>query len=195
MTHISDETDLLDRLVTRLRERQRRYHKIAHVEAVIRSVRELAEHEEISDLGAVIAAAFYHDAIYEPQHPANERASARLARRDLARLGWADERIGEVSSMIEGTATHLDPPDVDAAVLFDADLAILGADGDVYDTYSAAVRDEYRHLDDAEWRAGRPTVLQGFLDRSAIFATATGRDRWETAARANLSREIASLPG
>ena len=87
--HVSTDTSLLTRLVGRHREKHRRYHTVAHVEAVVGAVIELDAQEPADDLGAVVAAAIYHDAVYEPASPANERASARLARRDLAhaRLG------------------------------------------------------------------------------------------------------------
>ncbi len=191
--HVSDDIDLFDRLVTRHRERQRRYHRIGHVEAVLGHVESLAEQEPLDDHSAVVAATLYHDAIYESQHPANERASARLARRDLTALGWEEARVERVGTMVEGTRTHLDPPDTDTAVLFDADLAILGADAATYLAYVTAVRDEYSHLDTAEWRAGRIAVLTGFLERPSLYATASGRERWETLARANITSELDDL--
>jgi len=192
-THVSTDTELLDRLVSRHRERQRRYHRIEHVEAVLAHVAELAAVEPVDDLGVVVAAALYHDAIYESQHPANERASARLARRDLARLDWSADRIDRVGQMIEGTATHLEPADVATAVLFDADLAILGAAPDDYRVYISRIRDEYGHLDDGEWSAGRAAFLADIVERSEIYATASGRERWEDAARTNLRDELAAL--
>lgn len=195
LAHVSNDIELFDRLVSRHRERQRRYHRIGHVEAVLGHIDALAAQETLDDQGAVVAAALYHDAIYEAQHPANERASARLARRDLAALGWDEARAARVGAMIEGTRDHRDPADTDSAVLFDADLAILGADAETYRSYTAAVRDEYSHFDDGEWATGRQTVLAGFLDRESIFSTATGRDRWEAAARSNITTELEALRG
>lgn len=193
ITHVSTSTELFERLVSRHRERQRRYHRIDHVEAVLGHIDALVVDEPVDDLGAVVAAALYHDAIYEPQHPNNERASARLARRDLAAVGWDTERIEWVGELVEGTKTHLDPAGRDAAVLFDADLAILGSPADTYARYVAAVRDEYGHLDDGEWAAGRHVAMSAFLDRPTIYATATGRGRWEDAARSNITEELETL--
>lgn len=203
-THVSARTELLERLVVRHRERHRRYHGVAHVAWVIRHAIELAAGEAVADLDAVVAAAFYHDAVYEPTHPANERASARLARRDLASFEttgwhnstprpWTAARIDAVAAMIEGTDRHADPPDVDTAVLYDADLAVLAADVAGYDAYVTGVRAEYRHVNDDDWRSGRAAVLEAFLERAAIYATDTGRTRWEDRARANIASELASL--
>lgn len=192
--HIGAEQRLLDGLLARHREKQRRYHNATHVAWVIRHVEELAAVEPVDHLDAVVAAAFYHDAVYEPTHPANERASARLARRDLSALGWSHERAERVAAMIEATA-HAGSAEAsgDTAVLLDADLAILGADPAAYAAYVAGVRAEYRHVDDEQWSAGRSAILGGFLDRPAIYCTPAARDRWESRARANIADELAAL--
>lgn len=194
--HVTTDRTLLDRLLARHREKHRRYHTAAHVAWVIRHVDELASTEPIDHLDEVIAAAFYHDAVYEPTYPANERASARLARRDLASIGWDADAVERVGSMIEATehaATEAGGDTGDTAVLLDADLAILGADPAGYSTYATGVRAEYRHVTDDEWRTGRAAVLEAFLQRRAIYSTPSARDRWETRARANLSAELAGL--
>ena len=91
------------------------------------------------------------------------------------------------------TMAH-DPADADEAVLLDADLSILGAAPATYDRYVAAVREEYAHVDDAGWRAGRSGVLRGFLDRPQIYATASDAGpRRERGTCANLERELATL--
>ena len=192
--HIGADQRLLDRLLARHREKQRRYHTAAHVAWVIRHVEELGVVEPVDHLDEVVAAAFYHDAIYEPTHPANERASARLARRDLATLGWSDDRTERVGVMIEATAHQSpDAPSGDTAILLDADLAILPADPAAYSDYVSGVRAEYRHVDDDEWRTGRTSVLQGFIDHTSIYSTPTARERWERRARANIAAELAAL--
>lgn len=195
--HVSPDVDLLDRLLARHREKQRRYHTATHVAWVIRHVHEIHAVTPAIRLDEIIAAAFYHDAIYEPTHPANERASARLARRDLAGLGWADAAVERVGAMIEATA-HLSEAeaaaaDPDTAILLDADLAILGAEPGAYDAYVQGVRAEYRHVDDADWAIGRAGVIEGLLSRPAIYITAPAAQWWEARARANLAAELAGL--
>jgi predicted metal-dependent HD superfamily phosphohydrolase len=192
--HVSTDRRLLEGLLARHREKHRRYHTATHVAWVLRHVEELAASEPVEQLGEVAAAAFYHDAVYEPTHPANERASARLARRDLTALGWADDAVERVAAMIEATEHEASSePAGDTAVLLDADLAVLGADPAAYTTYVEQVRSEYRHVGDADWRVGRSQLLRTLLDRDAIFTTPTGRDRWESRARANLTAELATL--
>lgn len=190
---VSPDDSPLDGLLKRHRERHRRYHNVDHVVAVVRHVADLADHEPIDDLGLATAAAWYHDAVYEPRSPANERASARLARRDLTKLGWQEHRVDAVAAMIEATATHTDPADNHTAVLFDADLSILGAEPELYSAYAAAVRSEYSHVDDGAWATGRADVLAALLDRPAIYCTDTGSKRWESPARRNITAELSEL--
>lgn len=92
------------------------------------------------------------------------------------------------------TAAHEAPAGDDAAaVLLDADLAILASPPEQYTAYKAAVRGEYAHLDDAQWAAGRTAVLHSLGQRAVLFHTAQGRARWDAAARANIQDEIAGL--
>jgi predicted metal-dependent HD superfamily phosphohydrolase len=193
--HVTTQRSMLDGLLARHREKHRRYHTANHVAWVIRHVEELAATEPVDHLDEVVAAAFYHDAVYEPAYPANERASARLARRDLASIGWHDDAVERVGAMIEATEHGAPAEHVtgDTAVLLDADLAVLGADPAGYSAYVNGVRAEYRHVTDDDWASGRAAVLDGFLHRPTIFRTATGRDRWEARARANLTAELSGL--
>jgi predicted metal-dependent HD superfamily phosphohydrolase len=190
---------LLESLLARHREPHRHYHGIAHVAWVVRHVEQLARSEPVDDLDAVIAAAFFHDAVYDPTATDNEPASARLAERELAELGWAPQRCRAVAAMVEATAEHLGPgdrdTDHDTAVLLDADLAVLGSEPAAYQAYAAGVRAEYAHVAPEEWRAGRRRVLQALVDRDPLYATATARELWEARARANIAAEVASLTG
>jgi predicted metal-dependent HD superfamily phosphohydrolase len=55
------------------------------------------------------------------------------------------------------------------------------------------VRQEYAHVPDDLFRAGRAAVLAALLAAPALFRTAAGRRRWEHAARANVEAELAQL--
>ena len=101
--------------------------------------------------------------------------------------------------MVRATAGHLsdegadDDASTERQVLLDADLAILGSDPNAYAAYATGVRVEYGHLGDAEWSAGRATVLQHLLDREHLYVSAPARQWWDARARANLTAELASL--
>lgn len=181
-------------VLARHRESHRRYHTATHVMWVCRHVDRLVAAHPVTDLSALLAAAVFHDAVYEPSSATNEADSAALADTRLAELGWSDDRRSDVRRWILATAGHgAAHGDTATAVLCDADLAILGAPANEYLAYASGVRAEYAHVADDAWRTGRTHVLEHFLGLPSIYATSTMRDEREHRARANLTAEVASL--
>jgi predicted metal-dependent HD superfamily phosphohydrolase len=181
----------LDELRERHREPHRRYHTLEHLDEVLIAVRSLSD--LTTNLPAVRLAACFHDAVYQPSSPTNEIDSARLATDRLGALGLPGPMVDAVADLILTTAHHRAPPDSDAAVLADADLWILGAPAERYARYAVDVRAEYAHIDDDAWRAGRATVLDDFLARDHLYATARLRADREPTARRNLRDERRTL--
>ena len=179
-------------LLGRWTEPHRRYHDLAHLDAVLRNVDALAGEAEGAD--DVRLAAWFHDAVYDPTARDNEARSALLAATVLSGLRVPDPCTGEVVRLVTLTATH-DPGEGDrnGAVLCDADLAVLAGTEAAYVGYTDAVREEYAHLDDATFRSGRAAVLRSLLDRPALFRTEHGRTTWEGPARANVTAELSRL--
>jgi len=191
-------TEPLERLLGHYREPQRHYHTVAHLAAVLKAIDELAAHcagaDAPADLHAVLLAALFHDAVYDPTAGGNEEASALLAGRCADELGWAPSRRAEVERLVRATADHAAADtDTDAAVLIDADLSVLAAHPTAYTAYAVAVRAEYAHVDAAQWASGRAAVLRALLDRDHLFHTAHMRATAESRARANISAELATL--
>jgi predicted metal-dependent HD superfamily phosphohydrolase len=171
---------------------ERHYHTDAHLAAVLTVLDELWRGPGVVPAVAR-AAAWFHDAVYDPRASDNEAASARLAATELGRAGAPPEDVRDVERLILSTQTHELVEVAGAPELLDADLAVLGASGRSYDAYAAAIRREYAHLDAEVYRVGRLAVLTGLLERRRLFVTATGRRLFEARARANLEREIAQL--
>ena len=189
----------IDDVLIRYAEPHRHYHTATHIMFVLRHLHEVAAASGVSASPEVVAAALYHDAIYDPRSDDNEANSGTLAARDLAEVGWSAERCGSVASMIVATAGHLDDEfgiaddDIETAMLLDADLAILGADPGAYQAYVNGIRAEYAHVDDDQWRSGRTAVLQRFLQRPRLFVTAFMHRTYDPRAHANIGAELAAL--
>jgi predicted metal-dependent HD superfamily phosphohydrolase len=175
-------------------EPHRHYHTLDHIGALLML---LDRHiESGNDRDALSLAILYHDVVYEPARQDNEAASAAYAARHLAELGFPTDRAAKVNRCILATrhgqdATAVD--DADMALLLDLDLSTLAAPGHAYRSYAQAVRQEYIHVPDALYRAGRKRVLESFLTRESIYLTDRLRVLWERSARANLAAEIATL--
>jgi predicted metal-dependent HD superfamily phosphohydrolase len=181
-------------LLARYTEPQRHYHDVAHLADVLDRVDELRGYASFVDL--VRLAAWFHDVVYDPTRPDNEERSARLAEETLEELGVRKQLYVEVARLVLVTAAH-DPAldDRNGQVLCDADLAVLARPEPDYDAYVRAIRMEYAHVPEADFRAGRARILRALLDRTAIYATEPARADWETPARANLTRELGQLAG
>ncbi len=197
-------TRSFDNVLARHRQSHRHYHGVRHLRWVVRHALELiaapragqtgASQTGASDAGVIVAAAFFHDVVYDATRSDNEAASARVATRSLIELGWEPDRVDRVASMILATATHTSQPDdLDTAVLLAADLAVLAAEPSAYGDYVRGVRREYAHVSDTAWRAGRSGLLRGLLQREHIYDPGLGLDRWELRARANIAAELAEL--
>lgn len=179
-------------LLNRYGDPARHYHGIDHLETVLDAVGVLSEEADRPRL--VLLAAWYHDAVYDVRRDDNEERSAQLAEQTLACTDEDPLRIGEVARLVRLTERH-DPADGDAdgAVLSDADLSVLASDGLAYAAYASAVRAEYSHVSDEDFKAGRAAILEQLLSSASLYRTGLGRSRWEAAARRNLSHELAGL--
>jgi predicted metal-dependent HD superfamily phosphohydrolase len=172
-------------------EPHRRYHDLGHLAAVLGLVGELAA--AAVDPDAVRLAAWYHDVVYDPRRGDNEGVSAERARAGLRGL-VPPERVEEVVRLVLLTAGHDPAPDdANGAVLCDADLAVLAAPPGAYAAYASAVREEYGHLSDAEFTAGRTAVLEHLLALPALYRLPALAAEWTPRARANLAAELSLL--
>lgn len=177
-------------LGVRYTQAHRAYHSLMHVEDVLLRIEELQpppEHEL-----ALALAAWFHDAVYQPDRDDNEERSAYVAFDALQQAGASPDLMAEVMRLIRITANHtVEPDDVAGEVLCDADLAILGAPREKYVQYAQAIRQEYIHVPQAEYHAGRSGALQSFLEREHIYRTPYAREHWEAQARENMASEVA----
>lgn len=189
------------RLDDRLRERleaaygdpSRGYHDRLHLAEVLGHVDELMPSDDPAR-ETVLLAAWFHDAVYEGRPGDDEQRSADLAGQVLTALGVPGQRVGEVRRLVLLTAGHDPAPgDVDGAVLSDADLAILASEPERYGRYVRSVRAEYPHVPEEMFRAGRAAVLRALDAAPHLYRTPPARERWEAAARSNVTRELADL--
>jgi predicted metal-dependent HD superfamily phosphohydrolase len=179
-------------LLARWSEPHRHYHTANHLQVMLTVLDEHADRAE--DAIAVRLAAWYHDAIYDPQRVDNEEASALLAEAVLPTLDVPPHRVAEVARLVRLTASHDPiPGDRNGGLLTDADLCILASAPPTYAAYTAAVRQEYAHVPDPLFAAGRAAVLENLLALPRLFHTPVLRERWEDLARCNLTKELTSL--
>ncbi|MFI6480369.1 metal-dependent phosphohydrolase [Nonomuraea sp. NPDC050663] len=177
-------------LLARWSEPHRRYHTRDHLDQVLAALDELTAADGV----AVRLAAWFHDAVYDGRPGSDEERSAQLAQQRLPSCGVPAATVAEVARLVRLTVNH-DPAedDLNGQVLCDADLSILASDARRYAVYAGEIRQEYRHVPDELFRAGRAQVLGRLLSAPRLFRTERAHARWEGPARANMERELAAL--
>ncbi|WP_426979473.1 DUF4031 domain-containing protein [Pseudarthrobacter sp. O4] len=177
--------DLLDRWG----EEHRRYHGRTHLLAVLEALDLLTE--PAAPPRTVLLAAWFHDAVYRGIAGQDEEESARLAEDRLRQAGLPDGEAEEVARLVRKTADHCpDPGDDAAALLSDADLSVLGGEPAAYARYLAAVRQDFAHIGDDDFAAGRAAVVRQLLQLDQLFHTNLARELWLKAAHRNLQGEL-----
>ncbi|WP_117215061.1 HD domain-containing protein [Allorhizocola rhizosphaerae] len=170
-------------LVARWSEPHRHYHDLAHLASCL-------DADGVEGSPAAALAAWGHDAIYDPRSQANEERSAQLLGSLLTRCGVPGATVARAMALVRMTAGHRVSDDPDAAILADADLAVLARPWPDYLSYVEAVRKEYAHVPEPLWQAGRSAVLMSLLDLPTLFHRHPER---ESPARTNLTRELRAL--
>lgn len=185
-----------NRLIERYEEVHRGYHDVDHL---LDLSTHFEEHEEkfSKDRKAVIAALFYHDAIYECQPGEDEIQSASYMRSELENLGVAPDIIDRAEELILRTADHDAPKDDYVARLFlDMDMSILGARFDVYDNYLDGVAKEFcikHNISRQQFDQARLSMfVDPTLQKGRIFSTEEYKP-YESIALQNLQREKQSV--
>ena len=198
-------TALGEDLLERYEQPHRKYHTSVHLSEMLTALKTLYKRHHTATPRAVLLAAWFHDAVYEANPGDDAAASANLARTaltPLASTGFLTNRgVTAIAHLIELTASHQLADGIeeytsgaltraDAEFFLDADLAILAADSPRYTRYVAGVRAEYAHYAPDAFTRGRAAILQGFLNRTAIYASDTAHLLWDAPARLNLRTEL-----
>jgi predicted metal-dependent HD superfamily phosphohydrolase len=169
----------------------RHYHGVRHIEECLGALRDV-RHTAVQP-AEVEAALWFHDAIYDTRRADNEARSAAWARRSLAAAG-VNDAVGErVHALILATrhAAAVEYPD--ARLTVDIDLGILGQLPPAFARYDTDIRREYHWVAWTDYVDGRTAVLETFLARERIYATASFYERFEAQARYNLAFAIDTL--
>jgi predicted metal-dependent HD superfamily phosphohydrolase len=167
----------------------RHYHTLAHLDSCLR---EFDDARGIALRPAEVELAlWFHDAVYRSWRRDNEAQSAVLAAQMLRAAPL--ETVDRIRQLI--LATKHDASDFagDTALVVDIDLSILGAPPETYARFESAVRREYWWVPRARYVAGRSKILRSLLNRRAIYTHDLFYNRYESAARANLSVALTRL--
>jgi predicted metal-dependent HD superfamily phosphohydrolase len=172
-------------------EPHRHYHNQQHIADCLGEfdqVRQLAVEPE-----AVEFAIWFHDAIYDSRASDNEERSAELAQTWLKQAGAADTLTNSIGRLVLATKAHDGTLHLDAPLLVDVDLAILGQSPRRFWEYENGIRSEYDWVDPKTFASKRVEILQRFLARPRLYHAEFFFARLEDQARSNLRASIEQL--
>jgi len=180
-----------DELISCYAERHRAYHTQQHLEeclAKLDAVKTLCSHPH-----EVALALWYHDAIYKPRRSDNEVRSADWLVRLAKEVDVAAVAAKRMHALVLATRHDAVPVAIDAQILVDIDLSILGASADRFDEYERQVRHEYRWVPLLLYRSQRARILESFMKRPRIYSTEHFFNQFEARARENVNRSLSKL--
>jgi predicted metal-dependent HD superfamily phosphohydrolase len=175
-------------VIRRYCEPHRHYHTLTHIMSILKTFDSI-KRQHVKDPKGVLLAIWYHDVIYDPFVSDNEAKSA-----DLMNSHWRDKNDAEArhaQHIIVSTQQHISH-DNDAKFMHDMDLAILGSSPQEYKTYVSQVRQEYKHLSDRDWTAGRLAFMTKFVQKT-IYQTDHFGKKLEVLAKTNIKQELVDL--
>ena len=152
---------LRDMILGELGRPGRHWHGLLHHALMLRDI--ARTRHGLGERRMLTLATLFHDIVYDPHRSDNEEASAAVMREWLA-LGEADA----IAELILATKRHDMRTDATTRRFLEADLGVLWtANPRLYAFYADGIRAEYAHVHNADYRAGRTTVMTGLRDRIA----------------------------
>ena len=156
--------------------------------------------------------ALYHDICYQIGDMNNEQNSAEFMLSNMNDINY----FRQVNSMGAGLNKNELPSILDlwpgrnhergimatkhhktenpvVAMLLDADMEVFSTSTNKYMRYARAIRKEYGHISDPDYRKGRINFLEGMLDRPKIYTSRAATPTMESTARANVEWELSAL--
>jgi len=173
---------------------QRFYHNIDHIRNCLIDLDSAKHLTKQSDL--VELAVWYHDVVYDTKAIQNEEKSGQLAYDACLAAKLPEELAKGTVALILATKHNEVPDEMNARILVDIDLAILGKSVREFDEYEKNIRKEYSWVSEDQFKQGRSNILQMFLHRAEnnkLYLTDFFRNKYETQARKNLQISIDSL--
>jgi predicted metal-dependent HD superfamily phosphohydrolase len=185
--------DVFTELVKRYGEPHRAYHTMEHITWCV----EMAMSRQVGNICnnhvAILLALFFHDVVYDPRAKDNEEKSIDFFESVAAIFIKNKSLVQEVKRLIRATKHDVVPFRIDACIVVDIDLGILGASRSAFKRYEENIRKEYSFVPEETFRRVRADILEGFLKRDRIFLTNTFYHQFEKNAQENIAWSIKEL--
>ena len=184
-----DAAVVYDDLYGRLQEPGRKFHNIGHIDDCLARLDEVKRH--LVDPDAVELGLWFHDAVYVPGDPTNERRSAELFYSHAAGAPPMFRR--RVGALILTTQRSRTPRNNDCKFIDDIDLAGFGSPWDEFMYNGDLLRREFALQSDADYYRGLAAFLTSLRRRPRFFRTDWFARRYEAQAQRNVERLLGEI--
>lgn len=181
-------SSLWEEIEKKYAESSRHYHNLVHLNNLAKEL--VPVREQFSSWDTAVFSIVYHDVVYNVLKQNNEEKSADHAEKKLTSIAVPVIEVRKCRAMILATKGHQASDDHEVNLFTDADLSILGAPDEAYETYFKQIRKEYGIYPGLVYWPGRKKVLQHFLTMPRIFKTDYFFEKYETQSRKNLASEL-----
>jgi len=178
-----------DELRTRLGEQGRQFHNMGHIDDCLARFDEVSRY--LDDPDAVEMGLWFHDAVYVPGDPENERRSAALFLSHAA--GATPSFRRRVGALVLTTRRNRTPRSNDCKFIDDIDLAGFGSPWEEFMHNGGLLRREFASQSDADYYRGLTGFLTSLRRRPRFFRTDWFARRYEKQAQENLTRLLADI--
>lgn len=180
---------LIDEYRVAYSQPQRRYHNLEHINYLLTALISVPQPS-----AQLLMAALYHFFVYDPLRDDNEQKSAEYLRNKLTAARVNTNFIDQVVAIMLAPIKSVDMAyaSKDAQYLADANMAIYGESPDVYQRYTAAIREEFANVADFNWYRQRIRFLLPLLQSTRIFHS-DEFSRLEKHARNNIATELLTM--
>ena len=166
---------------------QRRFHNLDHIRDCLRHMDEVVA--LLRDPDAMELALWFHDAVYTPGDPTNERRSTELF---LGLSAGASPTLRRrVCGLVLATRHSRIASTGDRRYIEDIDLVGFGAPWEEFMRAGDLLRLEFEDQPDAPYYLGQVKFLEQLARRPVFFGTEYFRQRHEARAQDNLRRLLA----
>ncbi len=169
--YISDKA--LVELPYRWKEKHRFSHNINHLIQILQDIESNIYFKELNlyEKHALLLAAFFHDAIYDPKRKDNEDKSKELF--IISFRGRDVKMLDKVCDLIEITKYRKRPSDKLEQILWDADNAVFKKGYNTILNNEKLIAKEYSFVPKKEFKEGRIKFLESCL---GLFGNSANKD-------------------
>jgi predicted metal-dependent HD superfamily phosphohydrolase/phosphopantetheine adenylyltransferase len=183
-----------NKILTNYMKKYKYYHTLKHILSCLNLYENNKDLINENSQKEFLIALWFHDIIYYPGNPNNEKKSAQIAIKFCNEIENSNLNLNKIKNYIIETSNHIIDnksysEDNSINLFLDIDMSVVGQDD--YKQYEIDIKYEYLNVYDIdEYYIGRIEFLKTLLNKKKIFRTERFYELYENNARNNIQMGI-----